>query len=383
MSIGAFSIDITLPSFPDIGSDLATNNTLVQWTITAFLLTAGAGQLVWGGVSDRFGRKAALAAGLSIYLIGCVLAAMAPGIELLLAARCLQGFGAAAAMVCSRAIIRDLFSGDELARNLALATAIFAAGPIFAPLAGGLIAELSGWRTIFTLLSVYCAVLLLVLLRLPETHKNKSADATRIATIMRRSRRLITHPQSRHFLIFAAVTNSAIILILASLPVIYDVHFGITGLLFSVFFAVHGLGIIVGQVANRRLISSHGPVRAMIAAGWVLVLSAGLILIGGLTGLLDAYSMSALFVLFATSYLIVYSNSTAMVLDPHGDMAGFAASFFGFASQIGASIIASILVVFIGDSIVAFAVFLLAVCTVSLGGSIWWHAGRKTRIRAT
>lgn len=383
MSAGAFSIDITLPSFPAIELDLATRSVLVQWTITAFLITAGAGQLVWGGIADKYGRKPALASGLIIYLAGCLFAALAPSIEVLLAGRALQGFGAAAAMVCSRAIIRDLYSGDELARNLALATAIFAAGPIFAPLAGGLIAEFSGWRFIFAILSVYGAFLLAVLIRLPETHVSKTADALRFSTILRRSGRLVAHPQSRHFLVFAAITNSAIILILASLPLIYDTHFGITGLLFSAFFAVHGLGIIVGQMGNRRMIRNFGPVKAMIIAGIVLVFSASLILAGGLAGILGAYSMSALFVLFATSYLIVYSNSTAMVLDPHGDMAGFAASFFGFASQIGASLIASVFVVFTGDSIVAFAAFLLAICAASLSGTVWWFSGRKARLRAT
>ena len=383
MSAGAFSIDITLPSFPEIQSDLSTNNTLVQWTITSFLITAGLGQLIWGGVADKYGRKPALAAGLSIYLAGCLLAALAPNIEILLGGRALQGLGGAAAMVCSRAIIRDLFSGDELARSLALATAIFAAGPIIAPLAGGLIAEFSGWRMIFALLSVYACMLLVILYRLPETNQTKTADATKLATIARRSKRLIFHPQSRHFLAFAAIVNSSIILILASLPVIYDVHFGITGLLFSVFFAAHGLGIIVGQVANRRLIRNFGPVPAMIMGGIVLVVSATLMLIGGVAETIGAYSMSALFVLFATSYLIVYANSTAMVLDPHGDMAGFAASFFGFVGQIGASLIASVLLIFTGDSIVAFAAILLGICVISLAGNIWWQSGAKARLRAT
>lgn len=383
MSIGAFSIDITLPSFPDIEADLGTGSTLVQWTITIFVLAAGIGQLFWGCISDRFGRKPALAAGLLIFLAGCLLASIVTQIGLLLTARALQGFGAAVAMVNSRAIIRDLYSGDELARSLALASAIFAAGPIFAPLAGGLVAELSGWRMVFVLLSMFCLAMLLVLFWLPETHRAMTPDATRFSTVMRRSMRLMIQPQSRHFLVFATVTNSSMILILAGLPVIYDVHFGVAGFQFAIFFALHGLGIIIGQIANRRIISSRGPVTAMILGGFVLVLSAVLILIGGLTGIINAYSMTALLVLFATSYLLVYSNSTAMVLDPHGDMAGFAASYFGFVTQIGAAIIASAAVAYAGDSIVGFGAFLLAICLISLLGSLWWRVRRKEILRAT
>ncbi len=383
MSAGAFSIDITLPSFPDIETDLATNKTLVQWTITAFLIAAGVGQLFWGGAADRFGRKPTLVIGLSTYLAGCLLAALAPNIEALLAGRALQGLGGAAAMVCSRAILRDIFSGDELARGLALATAIFAAGPIIAPLAGGLIAEFSDWRTIFVLLSGYAGILLLALFWLPETNRSKTPDATSLKVILRRSKRLVLHPQSRHFLIFAAIINSSIILILAGLPVIYDVHFGITGLLFSMFFAVHGLGIIVGQIGNRHLIYKYGPVTAMIIGGMVMAASALLMFVGGLTNMIGPYSLSAFFVMFATSYLVVYANSTAMVLDPHGDMAGFAASFFGFVSQVGASLIASALVIFVGADIMNFSSLLLGICLVSLAGNLAWRTRTKVAAGAT
>lgn len=383
MSAGAFSVDITLPAFPAIISDLVAPETLVQWTISAFIIAAGIGQLIWGGASDKFGRKPALGVGLVVFLAGCLLATLAPNISLLLAARALQGFGAAAAIVSSRAIIRDLYSGDELARSLALASAIFAAGPILAPLAGGLIAEFAGWRSIFFVLTVYVLALIMVLTGTPETLQQKAADALLPATFLRRASRMLTHPQSRHFLLLSAVISSSILLILASLPIIYEVQFGVAGLLFAVFFAFHGIGIILGQIVNRRLIRIHGPVHAMISAGVVLVIASSLILSFAFFDLLNVYLMSALMFLFATSYLIVYSNSSAMVLDPHGDIAGFAASFFGLVSQVGGSLIAAVIVVFTGSSAVAFAVSLLGVCTVSLTGVIWWRMTRMRRIRAT
>ncbi|MEZ5811998.1 MAG: multidrug effflux MFS transporter [Rhizobiaceae bacterium] len=383
MSAAAFSTDVTLPAFGDMEAGLQTSKTLVQWTIPAFMIAAGLGQVFWGGVSDRFGRRPALAAGLGIFLAGCLFAAFAPDIRILLAARALQGFGSAVAMVSSRAIVRDLHTGQELARGLALASAIFATGPIIAPLGGGIIAELAGWRMIFAVLALYGAIMLAVLVRMPETLAAKTPDATRLATIARRSGRMLRNPQSRHFLIASALTSSIMFLILTSLPVIYEVHFGVSGFVFSVFFAIHGFGIIVGQIANRRLIPILGVVKTTIVAGLVLTVTALAVIAATLSGFINAYVMSALMVVFATSYLIVYSNSTSLVLDPHGDIAGFAAAVFGFFSQLGGAIITAVIVVFTGASVIGFGIALLSLCLASLGATALWQAGAKARLRAT
>lgn len=372
MSISAFSVDITLPSFPAMAAGLSARYELVQWTVTIYMFSAGIAQLVWGSASDRFGRKPVLAAGLAIFLAGCLGAALAPHIAVLLAARAAQGFGAAAAIVSSRAIIRDLFSGQDLARNLALATAIFAVGPILAPLLGAGIALPFGWRAIFGVLAALAAGLLLFLAHMPETIPVRSRDATRLPILLGRSRRLFRNRQSRHFLVLSAVAMSSMLLILTSAPRFYEAEFGVTGTTFALYFALHGTGIVVGQSANRRLIPAIGTVRAMLAAGLVLVASAALILALSVAAVLTAASTTALLVLFATSYLIVYSNAAAMVLDPHGDIAGFAAAFYGFTSQIGSAVIVSLLVVFTAGSVTAFAVALLGLCLACLAGVWLW-----------
>lgn len=373
MSISAFSVDITLPAFPAMAEGLAARYTLVQWTITTYMFAAGVAQLMWGPVSDRYGRRVALASGLAVYLCGCLGAALAPSIEIMLAARTAQGVGAAAAIVCARSIIRDLFTGPDLARNLALATAIFAVGPIFAPLAGAAIAIPFGWRAIFGVLAAFAAGLLFVLLRLPETIPHRSPDATRPAVFVRRTRRLFAHPQSRHFLLLSAIVMSTMLLILASAPRFYDREFDVSGTSFALYFALHGTGIVIGQIANRRLISAIGIVPSMLVANCVLILSATLILAFSLAGVIGPALTTALLILFATSYLVVFSNAAAMVLDPHGDIAGFAAAMYGFASQIGAAVIVSVLVLFTGDGVTAFAATLLGLCATSLVGLLVWR----------
>ena len=376
MSISSFSVDITLPSFPAMVHDLDAPFELVQWTITAYMIGAGFGQLLWGSMSDRFGRRPALASGLALFLLGCLGAAFASSIELMLACRVLQGLGAASAIVSSRAIIRDRFSGEALARNLALATAIFAVGPIFAPLLGAGVAALAGWRFIFLGLSVFAASLLIVLVRLPETLPARAPDAMRLAVFVQRSRRLLAHPQSCYFVFLSAVVMASMLLILASTPRIYEHAFGLSGTTFALYFAFHGLGIVLGQAANRRLIRGVGIVNAMILANLVLVASVSLMLAAIAAGVMSAILMTALITLFATSYLIVYSNAAAMVLDPHGDIAGFTAAFYGFVSQIGSALLVSLLVVLTGESVTGFAAALLAICLVSLGALLFWRERR-------
>ncbi len=382
MSLGAFSVDITLPSIPAMVDGLAAPYALVQWTVTVYMLVSGIGQLFWGAASDRFGRKATVATGLGLYLAGSLVAMAAPTISILLAGRALQGLGAASAMVASRAMIRDVYSGEELARNLALASMFFALGPVVAPLVGALIAEFTSWRSIFAVLSAWSVILIVLLARIPETVPRRSHDALSLAVFAARTGRLVSHPQSRLFLVVSAVIMSSMLLILSSAPRVYEANFGISGIAFALFFAVHGTGIVVGQWLNRRLIRKVGTVRATIAGNAVLIGAMLAMLAVWAAGAMNPFVMSALFVLFATSYLVVYSNAGAMVLDPHGDIAGHATAIFGFTSQMGAALTVSALVVFVGADIGAWAGSILAICLVNLALVAGWQVSRAAAARA-
>lgn len=382
MSLGAFSVDITLPSIPAMVDGLAAPYALVQWTVTVYMLVSGIGQLFWGAASDRFGRKATVATGLGLYLAGSLVAMAAPTISILLAGRALQGLGAASAMVASRAMIRDVYSGEELARNLALASMFFALGPVVAPLVGALIADFTSWRSIFAVLSAWSVILIVLLARIPETVPRRSHDALSLAVFAARTGRLLRHPQSRLFLVVSAVIMSSMLLILSSAPRVYEANFGISGIAFALFFAVHGTGIVVGQWLNRRLIRKVGTVRATIAGNAVLIGAMLAMLAVWAAGAMNPFVMSALFVLFATSYLVVYSNAGAMVLDPHGDIAGHATAIFGFTSQMGAALTVSALVVFVGADIGAWAGSILSICLVNLALVAGWQISRAAAARA-
>jgi MFS transporter, DHA1 family, multidrug resistance protein len=373
MSISAFAVDILLPGMPAMVSGLQAPYAAVQWTVTAFVFSAGLAQLVWGPASDRFGRRPVMAVGLCVFLFGCLMAAFAPSVEWLLGARVVQGIGAAAAIVLGRAIMRDLFSGEAMARNLALAMTIFAVGPVLAPLLGAAVLVPFGWRSIFVVLALLGVVLLVPLVWMRETLAVPSREATRPAVMGAGLVRLFTQRQSRYFLLLSMLIMSIMVFNLASLPRVYDVSFGVTGLVFALFFAVHGTGIIIGQAVNRRIIPLLGTVRAMLIANAVLIVSAGMMLGLTLAGLINVYVMSALLVLFATGYLVILSNAIALVLDPHGEIAGFAASVFGVTSQIGAAAIVSVLVIPVGGSVLGYSVTLLSICLATFALIARWH----------
>lgn len=379
IAASAISNDSTLPVLPNIVADLQASYPSVQMTITIYILTAGIGQIFWGPLSDGWGRRPVLAAGIAIYLLGCLVAALAPNVGILLGARVLQGFGGAAALVIGRTILRDLFSGQALARHMATASAVFAAGPIVAPFLGGGFALLTGWRGVYAVLAVLAGLAMLVLARMPETLPAKAGQPLSLALLWSRFKRVFANRQSRHFLAVGTVAMSTMILIIASAPRLYDEMFGLTGLSFTVYFALHGTGIIVGQLANRRLILTVGTVGAMRIGAAVLIVSAGLLLATGVTGTATAVTTTGLLILYATSFLVVFSNSAALVLDPHGDIAGFASSIYGVVTQGGAGLSATLLVALVGGGFTAITACLLAMCVLCLALLMAWPSADPAR----
>ena len=177
----AFSIDVLLPAFSLIADDLDTSLTKVQLMIPFFLAALGVGQLISGSLFDRYGRRSIVIYGLSVYLAGVVVIVLATNIEMVLAGRILQGLGASACTVVARAVIRDLYEGKELARNMALATAVFAFGPIVAPLAGATLLVFFEWRVLMIVMLIFSSTLLLIcIFILPETIVQKKSKRYQI-----------------------------------------------------------------------------------------------------------------------------------------------------------------------------------------------------------
>lgn len=341
LGLNAFSNDILLPAYFAIATDLATPIERVQSLIPIFLIAAGCGQLVSGPLSDRFGRKPLIWAGLAIFLCGSLVCVSAGSIPMLQFGRLVQGFGSACLVVVGRAVLRDTLSGAELARGMALTTAFFAFGPILAPMTGVALMALGGWRAV--LMGIVVAIICLAIAAFfgfKETHSDPDLAALDPARLKQAVGRVLGHPQSRMFLATAAVLQFTIVSLVANSPRLFKTQFGIEGATYAILFALSASGIIVGQLLNHRLIGRVGVLRATRIAALMLLVAAGSMVF--FTAL--SWQSAPLFLLqlafFNTWFMVVMSNAASLVLEPHRDIAGLTASLYGFITQITGSVLA-------------------------------------------
>src|SRR6185312_3603791 len=185
-AVGPLSTDMYLPSLPDIARDLGASTPLVQFTLSAYLIGFACGQIVYGPISDRHGRKPVLLAAVALFTFGTLVCMMSTSIEMLIVARTLQALGGTGAVVVTRAIVRDLYSGARAGRELSLIGSVMALAPVVAPIGGGVLQTAFGWRSIFIVLAVAGAAAFVVVWRsLPETLAKRAAEAASASSMVR------------------------------------------------------------------------------------------------------------------------------------------------------------------------------------------------------
>jgi MFS transporter, DHA1 family, multidrug resistance protein len=350
LALNAFSCEMLLPAFFALEERYATDRASIQALIPIYLMAAAIGQMVFGPLSDRYGRKPVLLAGVLIYMVACIAAIFAPSLSFMYAARMLQGFGAACMVVIGRAILRDTHNGIELARAMALAMAIFTIGPLTGPLIGALLFSFAGWQGPFV--GLFCLGLGLlgyILLRFRETIAVLDSRALEPARLASAMKRIVTHPQSRRFLFVLTLTQVIIILFISNAAQIFKARFGIDGLAFAQLFALAATGIVLGQYISNRLLARAGILLVLRGATAFSLLTAIATL------LLASHMGVTLFVIllfmFHTAFLVVVANAVSLVLDPHKDIAGTASATLGCVSQLTGSLVALLVLRLIDGSV--------------------------------
>jgi MFS transporter, DHA1 family, multidrug resistance protein len=255
ISLTPYSVDAFLPAFPAAREALGSGASTMQLTLSAFLLGIAAGQLVFGPISDRIGRRAPLIAGAAVCAAAAVLCAVAPSIEVLIAARFLQGLAGSSGMVISKAIIRDRTAGQDTVHFLAMTAVGSGALNILAPVLGGLLSEHFGWRgPLWFIAVVAVAMVLLIVLVVPETHAPHLRDGRSrwlgLASVAR-------HLRNRSFLVYVLVqagSYGTLMAYVAASPFVYQSVLGFDGATYGILFAVNAAcGVLGNFVANRYL----------------------------------------------------------------------------------------------------------------------------------
>lgn len=343
-TIAPFSTDLYLPALPILGSDLGASQRQVAVTVTAFFLGLAFGQVQAGALSDFHGRRRPLLSGLLLYTLASLGCALAPTIQVLTAARFVQGLGAAAVMAISNAAVTDYVRGREAARLLSRLAMIGGVAPVIAPLVGGQLLRVVSWRGLFFVLTaIGLALFLSVLVGLPESLPRERRSAAGPAALLKNLVTLSRDARFLGFVLTSALAFAGFFSYLAGSSLVYQGVYGLSPAGFSMLFAVNAIGMLGANWLNRRLLARFTPVQLLAAALIANAIAGAVALLVLLAGNLGVWALAApLFVLVASIGFVI-PNSTALALSLHADMAGTASAYFG-TLRIGLGALATPLV---------------------------------------
>jgi DHA1 family bicyclomycin/chloramphenicol resistance-like MFS transporter len=329
-AVGPFAIDMYLPALPDVAADLGASAQATQATLSVFFAAFGISQLAYGPLSDQFGRKPPLYAGLAIFLLGTLGCALAPTIGTLVAARLVQGIGAATVMVVPRAIIRDLHTGPAATRLMATVMLVISVSPMLAPLAGSGVMALAGWRWIFGVLAVAATVsLALTAFALQETLPPARRVPARPRALAAGTRRLLRDPEFVGLTFVGGFGMASFFVFLASASFVYTGAFGLSPTGFSIAFAINAIGFFSATQAAASLGERYGMGRVVRHAVTAFAAVACLLVLLVLAGFGSLPVIVAMLFLGNAFLGLVIPTVAVMALDPHPDIAGLASSLGG------------------------------------------------------
>ncbi len=341
MAATALGIDMMLPAFGDVRAafGLDAESTAVAGIVTAYFLGLALGQIVWGPVADRFGRKATLYSGLAVYMAGAAASALSPSLAVLYGARFMWGVGAAGPRVGAMAVVRDSFAGDQMARAMSFIMAVFVLVPVIAPSLGAAILTFASWRWVFAFCVFYAAGAMLWLRRLPETLREEHRRPLEFGRVVRAAGFVVKNRQTLGYTLALTALFGAFSSYLASSELIISEVFD-RGAAFP--FVFGGLAIVMGaaQLVNGVVVARVG-VRRMVHAVmlvfvvWTVAMTAFAVAGGGRP---PFWPFVAGFSLVLALYALMFPNLNAIALDPMGSLAGMAAAVTGFITfAVGAA----------------------------------------------
>ncbi|MEE4489549.1 multidrug effflux MFS transporter [Streptomyces sp. BE230] len=383
-AVAPLATDMYVPGFPSMGATLHASSSAVQLTLTAFLVGMVVGQLLIGPLSDGWGRRRLLLAGSAGFVLFSLLCAVAPNVELLTAARFLQGFAGAAGMVLARAVITDCFRGADVPRYFALLSQILGIAPIAAPVIGGAVLSLSTWRAVFVTLAVLGALLMFaVLKKVPETLPPERRHSGGLGGTFRTMGTLLRHRAFMGYVLVLGFTSAALFAYISGSSFVFQNVHGVSPTAYSLIFASNAVGMLIAGVTFARL-SARVRLNTLLIAGLTVsgIGAVALVALPAVTGENLAVTWICLFV--AISGIAIIFPSTMSIGQSLGRSAPGAASALIGGLQFLFGAVASPLVGLFGEDsatpmavIILIALALAGVCLVLLARP-WMSHGEVT-----
>lgn len=374
-AIGPFSIDMYLPAFPDIAKGLNTEVSKVMLSLSSFFIGISAGQLIYGPLLERFGRKKPLYIGLSIYMLASLGCALAASVNALIGLRLLQALGGCVGMVAARAMVRDLFDVKENAKVFSMLMLVVAVSPIIAPTAGGYVTALFGWRWVFAMLMIVDVIVLAgIYFLLPESKKPDPAFSLKPVPILKNFAGVIKHPQFYTYALTAAISAAGLYAYIGGSPSVFMGVFHVTEKQYGWIFALIAMGLIGASQINSVLLKNYTS-EQIIKVALACQSTIGLILvILTLLGWSDLFITIFLIFLFLCCQGFTFPNASALSMAPFGHNAGSASAMMGAVQMCIGACTSALVSVFQNRTAVPMAA-VMACC--AIGAFTMYMVGRN------
>lgn len=378
-AMGPISTDLYVPALPQLANELATTPARVQWTLSSYLIGFAIGQLIYGPLSDKYGRKPLLMAGFVAYLIGTALSAFATSIEWLTLSRMLQGVGGAGPIIMARAIVRDMYEGARAGRQLSIMSTIMGVAPIASPILGGFLAVWFGWRASFvTMFAMVGPIAFMAFMYLPETLRHVQSGPISVRAIGQSYGVVASNRVWRVYASIMAMSHTGLFTFVAASPFVLQTIYGLTPVEFGAGFSACSVAFVSGAYFGSRLVTKRG-IDGVVSLGVLCLAGGGALQLLGY--LIFPQSVLALFIpeliyFFGIGYVLPHSIAGA--LSPLPERAGAATSLQGFLQMTFSAAMG----IFVVALIPTFGPLPLAVTTFAMGMGtlIVFRLSEKTRV---